>query len=415
MKQRIFKPALLIAVLLAFAGHDYAQDSTAAVQSPDKDVKASKCLKLGNINIDMHDLNLAMNDVNAGLKEGFSELNANLRSLGPALKDLSNNINISFNDDDLEARVQKGEIGEKIKNYTKSYPMDANDRLSIENKYGKVVVNTWVKNEVKVDVQIKSYSNDDDDAQKMLDAINISDSKNGDVVSFRTSFGNGGSSIWNLFNHMNDHHRVEVNYTIYMPSKSGLDISNHYGSTEIPDFDGKVNVDGAYGSLSAGTLTHPGTRISVRYGSASIEGLSAADVDMSYGSLNLGSVDKINGDFRYGSMKIGKIRNSANIDAHYAGTLQVDELDKNFSNLSVNCSYSTVKIGVNNAANADFDITVRYGGFDFGDVPVEITQKTPPDDSKGWKPTKNYKGHIGKGSSDRTINISTNYGSVKFE
>jgi hypothetical protein len=43
----------------------------------------------------------------------------------------------------------------QVKNYSKTYAVDGNDILKINNRYGKITVNTWTRNEVKVDVQIK--------------------------------------------------------------------------------------------------------------------------------------------------------------------------------------------------------------------------------------------------------------------
>ena len=107
----------------------------------------------------------------------------------------------------------------------------------------------------------------------------------------------------------------------------------------------------------------------------------------------MGSADKLNGaPLGNSSARIGKIKTSANINAHYAGGVQIDNLDKNFSSFSYSSNYSNLKVGISDASNANFDVTVRYGSFDYGGVPVEITEKTPSDDSKGWKPTKNFKG-----------------------
>jgi hypothetical protein len=243
----------------------------------------------------------------------------------------------------------------------------------------------------------------------------ISDSKSGNEISFSTNFGHGsGSSIWDLFNVQNDHHKVEVNYNIHMPAKNALSLRNRYGSTELPDLDGKVNVDCAYGSVTAGALMHGDNQVAVRYGSASIENLSSAEVRVSYGSLDINSVGSLNAALSYASARIGKIRNSASINGHYAGGIKVESLDKNFSSFSYSSSYSSLTMGIENGTNANFDVTVRYGDFNYEGVPVEITEKTPSDDSKGWKPTKNFKGHIGKGGGG-TIDISASYGGVKFE
>jgi hypothetical protein len=417
MKLKIFKSALFLIALLAIGRPVFAQDTPENYGSDSK--KPSKSRKTLNLKLDlnMKDFDVAMNNLSVDLHKSLNvlvpQITANIKDL---VKDIDFNVSV---DGDMDSNDENGSGGvdEKVKTYSKTYAVDANDKLEVTNKFGKVTVNTWNKNEIKVDVQIKSIAGDDRTAQKMIDAISISDSKDGNVVSFRTNFGGSGdgNSIWNLFNNRNDHHKAEVNYTIYMPSKIGLEIDNRYGATEIPDFDGKVEINSAYGSFVGKALTHAGNEIKVKYGSASIESLNSCDLDVGYGSLNLGSVDKLNADVSYSSVKIGKIKGSAEINARYAGGVQIDELDKNFTSFSANASYSSVKIGVSNATNADFDVTVKYGGFDYNDLPVTITQKSPSDSERGFHPTQNYKGRIGKGSSDRTISIRSTYGGVKFE
>ena len=414
MKLRIFKPALLLIAFFAVSRLGFAQNN-ADLPDQSSDNKSLKVLNL-NLNINMKPLETAMDNLSANLKENFSvnTLTADLSSL----KGLGKSLNLSIIDNGDEKVIESNNIQDKIKNYSKSYPADGNDKLVIDNKYGRVTVNTWAKNEFKVDVQIKGYAKDDETAQKMVDAITVSDSKDGDVVSFRTNFNgnNTSNSIWKLFTNMNNNHKVEVNYIIYMPAKNALDIDNRYGATVLPDIDGKVSINSSYGSFEAKTLSHANNEIRVHYGSAHIESLNSCDLDVGYGSLDLGSVDKLTSNISYSTIKIGKIKGSAEMNARYAGGIEIDELDKNFSSFSLNASYSSIKMGINNnATNADFDITVHYGGFDYGSVPVEVTKKSPADSEKGFHPTQNYKGHIGKGSPDKMISIRSSYGGVTFE
>ena len=413
MKLKIFKTAAYLLALLAVSAPVLAQENSTAPDAPDGSKSCKKTIKLLNLklNVNMKPLEVAMNNLDKSLEIVGPQINNALKSIGQ-------NISISTDDSYTDESDYSGNIQEKVKSYSKTYAMDGNDRLEISNKFGKVTVNTWARNEVKVDIQIKSVASDDQTAQKMIDAISISDSKDGDVVTFRTNFGSRGNdnSIWNnLFNNRNDRHKAEVNYIIYMPAKNGLEIDNRYGATEVPDFDGKVEIHSSYGSFSGKALTHRDNEIQVKYGSANIESLNSCDLDVAYGSLDLGSVEKLNSEFSYSSVKIGKIRNSASIDARYAGGVDIGELDRNFTSFSANGSYSSIKIGVSSATNADFDVTVRYGGFDYNGIPVEITEKSPSDSAKGFHPTQAYKGHIGKGSSERTISIRTSYGGVKFE
>lgn len=337
-------------------------------------------------------------------------------------KDFDQNFSFNFdNNDSYKEKLQNGDIVEKTKAYSKSYSIDGNDIINIDNKYGKVTVNTWTKNEVKVDVQIVVGANDADKVQKMLDAVSIRDSKDDSGVWFRTYINqgdddDGGSGIWgSLFGKKNSVRKMEINYTVYMPAKNPLTITNKYGSTELPDLGGKLTINNSYGSLRAKALTHPASQIRVRYGSATIETLTGSNLDVAYGSLNLGDCDKINADVSYGSAKIGRITTSGNINVKFSGALNIAEVDKNVKSLSVNSSYSSVKLGVSDAQNADFDITVRYGSFNYNGHDVNITSKTPADGERGFNPTKTYKGHLGKGNSDKTITISTSYGSVSFD
>lgn len=334
-------------------------------------------------------------------------------------KNFDQNFSYSYDGDEhYEKQVQNGDIVEKTKSYSKSYNVDGNDVINIDNKFGKITVITWAKSEVKVDVQIKVGANDGDKAQKLLDNVTIRDSKDGSGVSFKTYINQNdddNGSWGNLFGKKNSVRKMEINYTVYMPAKNPLTITNKYGSTELPDLSGKLNINNSYGSLNAKSLSNPACQIRVKYGSATIGTLTGSDLDVAYGSLNLGDCDKLNADVSYGSAKIGRITTSGNINVKFSGALKIGEVDKNVKNLSVNSSYSSVKLGVSDGQNADFDITVHYGSFNYGGHDVNITSKTPADGERGFSPTKTYKGHLGKGGSDRTITISTSYGSVSFD
>lgn len=320
--------------------------------------------------------------------------------------------NFSYNTDN-----DKQDGIEKVKNYSKSYSIDGNDVINLDNRFGKITVNTWNKSEVKVDVQIKVGANDDDLAQKLLDNVTIRDSKDGSGVYFKTNINNDDNgSSWSLFGgKRNNVRKIEVNYTVYMPSKNPLNVSNKYGATSLPDLDGKLVINNSYGSLVAKNLSNPGNQITVKYGSATIGSLNGSDLDVAYGSLSLGECNKLNADISYGSAKIGRITTSGNINVKFSGNLNINEVDKNIKNLSVNSSYSSVKLGISNEQNADFDVTVRYGSFNYGGHDINITSKSPSDNDRGYNPTKNYKGHLGKGSNDRNITINTSYGSVSFD
>lgn len=300
----------------------------------------------------------------------------------------------------------------QVKTYSKSYAVDAGTKLDINNRYGKVTVTTWSKNEFKVDVQVQVIADKADDARKFIDRISIADSKQGQIVSFKTNIDKENQP--SLFGNKTSSRKIEINYVVYMPAQNALSITNKYGNVELPDLDGKLVINCSYGNLVAKSLSNPGNQIKVSYGDARIGSLKATDLDISYGSLVLGSVDKLNADVKYSSAKIGRITTSGNINVKYGNGLQINNLDDNMKNLWVNSKYSNIKLGLSDTEDADFDVTVHYGSFNYGNHPV-IISKTENTDDKHHSPTKTFKGRVGKGNVAKIININSSYSSVKFE
>lgn len=420
MMPGIYKPALFIAALLAAVQLVLAQDTADSTGSSGFDGKSlNKTMKLS---VNTKHLELAMDKLGRKLDYTFRDFDKNVH-VDHLVTDITSTVNdavhsvtlsISDYDNDGSTNIPVNSPQEKIKNYSKSYPVDGNDKLALDNKYGRVTINTWNKSEVKVDVQIKGMASDDETAQKLVDGISISDSKDGNVVSFRTNFGTGNSSIWNLFNNMNDRHRAEVNYTVYMPSTLSLDLRNRYGSVSLPSLSGKVTIDNAYGSLVAKALTNPSNEFNFHYYEVNIEEVKGCDLNLSYGSLKLGTVGRLDANVNYAPIDIERLNTSGTINARYGGGVKIGEISKALKNLDIESKYSSVNIGLRGDENFNFDVTVKYGSFNFDENRLKVTSKSP-DDSRGFHPTKNYKGYAGNSSSSNTININTTYQSVKLE
>ena len=310
----------------------------------------------------------------------------------------------------FSANAQSDE-GKALKNYSKTYAVDANDKLEINTSYGKVTVNTWAKNEIKVDVTVKVEGRN---AQKQLDNISINDSKDGSTVAFKTNISRsrgGWSALWSGNNGI---HNMEIDYTVYMPARTNADITDHYGPIVMPDMDGNVTINSAYGSFTAKSLNNNNNYINVNYGPANIDNLRAGDLNIKYGSLTVGGADKLNVNLSYSGFKISKLNSSANINSRYGDGIQIKEVGRNLKNLSVNTTYSDVKLGVANDLNTDFNVTVKYGSFNYDSRRMSgVTQTNAK--RRGWSPTQNYIGHLGKGDADKLISVSATYGTVKFD
>lgn len=455
MKLKVFKPVVAICMALLFAGTSFAQDdvtvkpvepvapvavpviSTDVIVEPltapvslNTPVSLTAPVSLNssqplvaNVNVtthlkaELHKITVQMKNIsvktNAQVVTAVKNVSANITA---NVVDVAPQINLAFKDgDDISYTDNVQDGNELTKNYSKTYPVDANDMLVIDNRYGNITVNTWARNEIKVDVQIRVGSGNGDEAQKMLDNVSISDAKNGNSVAFKTNINEIKSSWMSMFNGNKGNHHVEINYIVYMPAKNGLVIANRYGGITLPDMDGSVTLNCAYGNIAARSLNSQ-SAIQLKYGNANIGNTGTCAIDLSYGNLTMDGANKLMANVSYSGVRIGKIREEGSINIRYGDGLQIQDIDKNMRSLAINTSYTNVNLGLSGDENVNFDVTVHYGDFNYGDHPVIINVKSPPDGARGSHTTQSYKGVIGKGNPDgKNIAINASYGNVKFD
>ncbi len=417
---KIYKPVMAVVMTLMACTAGFAQEISVSVNTPSSSGNVVVKAKVNTKDIEdktdvlSRNLVLNLNNLGSGLSDQLAGIAPKIISgVSDILSDVKVDVNTdgfsySNNSDDKSGAV-------KTKSYTKTYPLDGNDRIKLNNQYGSIQVNTWDRHEVKVDVQIKAQAEDDGTAQKLLDGVQIHDSKDADGVTFRTEIEKLGSS-WKLWDFGgNKKHKVEINYTVYMPAKTDLDVEDSYGGIQLPDLAGKVKISCSYGSVSAQNLSNPANQIEGSYGSLKAGMINGTHLDYSYGSVDIDGCNNLKADLSYGSFKLGKLTGSAELDISYVGGFKIEELADSFKKLKVDASYSSVAVGVPGSNNFNFDITTTYGGFDYDSGKAIITSKNPPDGAKHIGPTRNYKGHFGRDGSDATVNIHTSYGGVNFD
>lgn len=304
---------------------------------------------------------------------------------------------------------------EKSRIISKTYSVNKKDKLSISNQYGRVEVHVWNKNEIKVDVEVKAFEATDNGAQDLLDKVKITDLRQNDLISFKTTIEKNSVNIWSRIKNGKEERRgVQINYQIYMPEKNALDINNQHGSTVVPDFEGPVNISSSYGSFSSGKLDNPANQVKISYGSATMAEYANGNLLVSYGGLKLTHAEKVNATIKYSSAKIAKLSNGGSFELSYAGGFKIDDVDKNVKSLNINSIYSGITLGIDENADFNFDVTVSYAGFNYNNQKMNlVNQLTDAGKSKSWNPTKNYKGSMGKGSDSKII-IKSNYGGVRF-
>ncbi|MGY0039451.1 hypothetical protein [Pedobacter sp. NJ-S-72] len=201
----------------------------------------------------------------------------------------------------------------RSKNFSKSFSLSSTDKISLHNQYGSMIIKIWDKKEVKIDVSIRAYSNDEKETEKLINQVNISAEKSGDMVTCKTTIGEG-----NRWSGRNKRREVKVNYVVYMPAANSLTLTQEFGNVNMEDFAGPLYAKVQYGDFVAGKLTNTNNYVSVQYGKTVITDVNKAVVKQQYGSgLTIGAANTLDLNAQYVTVVINTIRGDAVIKQQY--------------------------------------------------------------------------------------------------
>jgi hypothetical protein len=303
---------------------------------------------------------------------------------------------------------------EKKKNITQVYDLSSSDRVSINNKFGNIKINSWNDSKIKVEIEIVVNAKTEAKASQILDGITVNYGKEGGLVSFKTRIdsdksGNNNSTVNHSdcescdedkkgkgYKYGNGNMGMKINYNVYMPTSNNIKLYNEFGNIALQDYSGAIDLHNKFGNLVAENITSTDNEIFIEFGNAEIKSISNPDLVVKFGNCDLASI-KGNGSLKY----------------EFCGDVNIT-LDKNVGDLKVKNSYSNIELTLNENTNATFDVKSSYG--EVKNKNKNLLMKSDEDDEDEDKGccnfTKNHKGTIGAGVAK--VKIDNSYGKVKF-
>jgi hypothetical protein len=335
----------------------------------------------------------------------------------------------------LCAEMAHGETVTKEKKISGRFPA-SKGKLIVDNRYGKLTVNTWDRNELTVDITVTAKAFSENAATELLNKVSIvepGDKSTG--VYYKTEIGNGRLSA--------NRGEFRIDYIINMPRRHTAELINKYGDIEISDAEGKVRIDLDYGSLKTGTLEGGDKEIDVSYGNASIVSIGTArvtssyanlsiqkagsldvssksgntrigtvhdlDIDQKYGDLKVGSVNRLSGNVEYGGLIVDKVMKSLQMTLKYSPGAKYGYIGPDVDKISVSSAYSNLYFHFDNAASLSTEVAIRYGRVNNSASNISLTESES--DKTGL--ASRYTGKVGRGSG--TMELDVIYGNVVFK
>lgn len=314
--------------------------------------------------------------------------------------------------------------------------------LDINNKYGDVVIESWDKDQIIIDVKVTVDMSNREKAQKYLDLIDVEFSEGADVISAKTVIDDKFT-----FTGWGDSRKFSIDYNIKMPVGTDLSLSNKYGNTDIDELHGLMDLNIKYGNLTAGKLTRGNVKplsvlnlaygkgtidetgwlsLTERYvGSMEIEKSQALLLDSKYSKLMLGETSSVVGNSKYDNIRIDNINNLVLTTGYTEvnlgelakklsykgsyGSFSIDRIPAGFESLDLETHYMGVKLGIEESASYKLDAKVSYGGLKYNEDNFKNQRRIVENNSH------EVSGIVGNEENPSSnVNVLASYGSVRL-
>ena len=258
----------------------------------------------------------------------------------------------------------EGPLQEFTKSINREFPTNANGMTALYDKYGTVNVKTWNNNSVKIDITIIVNANNQRDADKMFDRIQVNFTNTFGYVKAETMIGEDRNWL------PKGNCDFKINYDVWMPIGNQLDLKNRYGNSMVADLNGKLTAEIKYGDLRTEAIGNDAD-LNIGYGKAYMTKVNNLTGQVSYGGINVSEAREVQLDSKYSEVKVDKaatLRITSKYDDFSFGTVDDLRLQTKYANVRlesarltyVTAQYTDVKIN-NLVEIADGDLT--YGSF----------------------------------------------------
>jgi len=226
---------------------------------------------------------------------------------------------------------------EKVsKTVTKKFALTDAGKLHLENKYGNINFFGWDKDEVSVSIAISVNHKKKENAEDLLKRIKPTFQNNSNYVSISYQIAEKSRSfLAKLLDETPfdfDRSNVQINYTVNLPRKTELKVTNTFGDVIIEDWTGKLRAKVEHGDLWIN------------------DNLNNADITMKYGKLRANNISYGCLDLKNSELDMG---DSKNLRINSSGT-DIEQLTKD-----VDLTLKIADFRVTKITNAAVDIAIK--------------------------------------------------------
>jgi hypothetical protein len=234
----------------------------------------------------------------------------------------------------------------------RNFYMSAKSSVEVYNKYGKVHVQTWDKDSVKFEVDLRIQTSSSEKLQKLKNQITFDFTNTNYYIIAKTSFVKSGGIFSDVVETIVPSNEVKIDYTVYIPKTASLKIENKFGDVYIDDFQGNLGLIISNGNFKANYL-QGNTSINLSSADGVINRIDKGKIVVSYSDLEIKEAGKIDLDTRSSNITLEKAEDAKVVSRHDKYSIE------NIERISGTGDFSTIKIM---KLVTELNLSLKYGG-----------------------------------------------------
>lgn len=327
----------------------------------------------------------------------------------------------------------------KEKRVDKTFNVNSNTRLSIDNRFGKVHINTWDQKSIKAEVVVE-VEGSESSAREVLDRINIDVAESSSEVRLETEISDSNRKWKNQ--------RFRIDYTISMPRNNPLDIEHRHGDVYIDNFNGPLELELAHGqviaeelngeceislqhgnggriaAIGSGSLVvqhynrlrlgklgdlnmkiahstidmeHTGDlSMELQHSTLESETIGDLNIDMQHSKIEAELIKSLRVDMQHSNIDSERLGGSLVVDANHS-QVEVGEVAAGFKEIEFDGNHSYLGFELTSGTNATLEIDLNHGRLNYPESKVSMSHVNIENNSR------EYKGKIGNGNGGKIV------------
>jgi len=338
-----------------------------------------------------------------------------------------------------------GQSFNEDRSFNKSFHVNREMSLEVNNKYGTIHITPWNKDSVSIRVEVEANSSNLERLHKMFNGININITGSSFQVRAESEFNQNIDILFETFKGMTNklipsESRLQINYFINAPEYLDMQITNKYGDVYMENNTGKFSLSLSNGNFKANSLNES-NQIELTFCDATINSIKKGYVNASFSDVGIGESQdlKINSiSSRFDLKKAGKLDAESKRDKFYIGSVyevrgnsyftdyRIDDLEKvidvvtkygslNTDNIrkgldfiNISSSYSDISLTFDPATSYNLDIRHVNAFLVLPEKNSEIEIKTVSEDKKEYMTF----GTVGRNPGKVKVSIDATRGNI---